>query len=686
MLSRRGPAAVGWLLLAFAIVWVAIKAFGQGFGINGNAPQFIVVALNGVSLAALYFITASGFTLIFGLMRVVNMAHGSLYLLGGYLALDLNAHGMDWWLALVLAALITGAIGLVMHQALLRWNQGQDLRQALITIAVATILADQMIVHFGATPKAINPPGALANPVGIGIYHLDYPAFRLFIIGAALVVALVLWLVIRFSRFGMIIRAGVDDRDMSSAVGVNVPLVFGAAFFIGAVLAGLGGVMGGTTLSLAPGQDDQFLLSSLVVVIVGGLGSLRGAAVGAILLGLIEQLSAVYLPQQFTNDSILLTFLLLVVVLAVRPAGLFGRTIPTGRTRARMATAPQPLLDWLAARPGVRAALAVALVVALAVVPAIFTTYFTSAVAVRALVFGLAAASLTFLAAYGGIVSLAQTGLYGIAGFVMARFIVNNGMDPILAAALAIAIAVAFGLVFGAVVSGSEGIYLLMITLALGVITYYFFAQVTTFGGHEGINGVHGPGFIGDPVTHPAAIYELILSCCVIVYAAIRLIARTNFGLAMQGVRDDPVRMRALGFNVRLHRTLAFAAGAVIAALAGVLGTWADTRISPGTIQVSQVIQLMTIAVIGGLYRIEGAWIGALVYTLLDTYTRGITERFETWIGVILLVILILSPDGLTGLAQKASARLLRRPAPSPPAAPTSERAGAEPEPGQVAR
>ncbi|MGH2883011.1 MAG: branched-chain amino acid ABC transporter permease, partial [Solirubrobacteraceae bacterium] len=308
-----------------------------------------------------------------------------------------------------------------------------------------------------------------------------------------------------------------------------------------------------------------------------------------------------------------------------------------------------------------RGVFAAVLVIALALVPAVFDTYFTSAVAATALVFGLAAVSLTFLAAYGGIVSLAQTGLYGIAGFVMAHFIVSGGMNPILAAVLAIVIAVAIGFGFGAIVSGSEGIYLLMITLALGVITYYFFSQVDTFGGHEGINSVSAPGFIGDPVTHPTPIYELILGCSVLVYAAIRFLGRTNFGLAMQGIRDDPVRMRALGYNVRLHRTLAFSAGAVIAALAGVLGTWNDTRISPGTIQVSQIIELMTIAVIGGLYRIEGAWIGALVYTLLDTYTRGITDRFETWIGIVLLVILILSPDGLTGLAQRVYTRVWDR-------------------------
>jgi branched-chain amino acid transport system permease protein len=325
LIRGRGPALIGWLLLAFGVVWVVVHAFGQGFGSEGNVPQFITVGLNGLSLAALYFITAGGFTLIFGLMRVVNMAHGSLYLLGGYVALDLVNHGTNWWLAMALAALITGTIGLLVHQTLLRWNQGQDLRQALITIAVATILADQMIVHFGSTPSTLSAPGALASSLELGVYQLQYPLFRLFIIGVALAVGLVLWLVIRFTRFGILLRAGVDDRDMASALGINVPLVFGGAFFIGAALAGLGGVMGGTTLSLAPGQDDQFLLSSLVVVIVGGLGSLRGAAVGALLLGLIEQFSAVYLPQSLTNDAILLTFILLVVVLAVRPAGLFGK-------------------------------------------------------------------------------------------------------------------------------------------------------------------------------------------------------------------------------------------------------------------------------------------------------------------------------------------------------------------------
>jgi branched-chain amino acid transport system permease protein len=327
-LISRGQvsAALALAAAAAAILWVLYKAFGEGFGRSGNVPQFVVVGLNGLSLAGLYFITASGFTLIFGLMRVVNMAHGSLYLLGAYVGLGFTDDGMPWLVAVVLAGFVVGTVGLVMQQVFLRWNQGQELRQALITIGLSIILADQMVAHFDPTPRTIAPPSGLTGSVDLGLYGLDYPSFRLFVIGAALLVGVLLWLLIKRTRFGIVIRAGVDNRAMASALGVNVQLVFAAAFFLGSALAGLAGVFGGTVLSVAPGQDDKFLLSSLIVVIIGGMGSLAGAALGALALGLVEQLASVYLPEGYTNYSILLTFILLIVILAVRPTGIFGRS------------------------------------------------------------------------------------------------------------------------------------------------------------------------------------------------------------------------------------------------------------------------------------------------------------------------------------------------------------------------
>jgi branched-chain amino acid transport system permease protein len=327
------------------VVWIAIKA-------ADNFDQFVTVTLNGLSLSALYFVVASGFTLIFGLMRVVNMAHGTLYLFGGYLALNfqqklfaddsgglnlsLSAGGgggggeynlIGWIVPLAMAVIIIGILGIAIQQLFLRWNQGQDLRQALITIAISVVAADQMLAAYGGIAKDVKAPSSFPESVHIGGSTVGF--FRLVIVvGSALVIGLGLWLLFRKTRYGKIVRAGVDDRDMVSALGINVQLVFAGAFFIGAMLAGYGGVLGGTMLSLQPGEDTAFLLNSLIVVIIGGMGSLGGAAIGAIALGLVDAYADVYLifgDHDLTNYSILLTFALLVIVLAVRPLGLFGR-------------------------------------------------------------------------------------------------------------------------------------------------------------------------------------------------------------------------------------------------------------------------------------------------------------------------------------------------------------------------
>jgi branched-chain amino acid transport system permease protein len=321
----RPAAAVAILLGALALFDVLWQAFEKGLGDSGNVPTFILVTLNGLTLAGLYFITASGLTLIFGLLRVTNLAHGALFLLGGYVALRATQNGTPWVLAAVLAMVVSGAVGLLIHQLFLRWNQGQDLRQALITIAASLILADQMLAHYGGTPTAIPPPPFLAQSLNLHVYDLFYPWFRIAMLIAAVIVGLLFWLVLRGTRVGMVVRAGVDDTAMTSALGVNVQWVFAGAFFVGSALAGLGGVFAGTALSLAPGQDQAFLISALVVVIVGGMGSLGGAALGALLLGMVDQYSSAYLPAGYSNLSALLTFVLLAVILAVRPTGLFGR-------------------------------------------------------------------------------------------------------------------------------------------------------------------------------------------------------------------------------------------------------------------------------------------------------------------------------------------------------------------------
>jgi branched-chain amino acid transport system permease protein len=291
---------------------------------------FLSTFLNGLTLAALYFLVASGFTLVFGLMRNVNLAHGSLYLIGGYIAYSaVEATGV--FLLGFAAAFVTMAIaGIALQLLVFRHMEGQDLRQTMVTIGISIILADLALWIWGGEFYQIYPPdwlfGAAAFPLVVGAksngdpVYFTYPIVRLFILGIALVIGFALWLMLNRTRIGMMIRAGVDDREMLNATGINIQLVFVVVFAIGAGLAGLAGVVGSIFASLAPGEDVRYLLASLVVVIVGGMGSITGAALGALLVGLAEQFGSVYFPTY----AIALTFLIMVAVLAFRPQGIMG--------------------------------------------------------------------------------------------------------------------------------------------------------------------------------------------------------------------------------------------------------------------------------------------------------------------------------------------------------------------------
>lgn len=285
-----------------------------------NWRLFLSVTLNGLTLASLYFIVASGFTLIFGLMRVVNMAHGALYLLGAYVGYETQAATGSWALAALAGAGAAAVLGALLQVSLFGWMQGQDLRQALVAIGVSIVLADVMLALWGGTTYQIALPDALRSFVALPVVR-RYPQSRLALIGVAALIGLGLWLLLARTRLGALIRAGVDDRRMVEALGINMPLVFLGVFAIGGALAGFAGVVGGSVLSIAPGEDARYLLSSLIVVIVGGMGSIPGAAIGALLVGMAETYGLAYTPTY----GVMFTFLIMIAVLTVRPRGLLGR-------------------------------------------------------------------------------------------------------------------------------------------------------------------------------------------------------------------------------------------------------------------------------------------------------------------------------------------------------------------------
>jgi branched-chain amino acid transport system permease protein len=304
------------------------------------------------------------------------------------------------------------------------------------------------------------------------------------------------------------------------------------------------------------------------------------------------------------------------------------------------------------------------------------SSYWSHQILLETFLFGVAAASLVFLSAYGGMVSLAQTALFGLAGVIIGNLATSGGpggtskglhlgWDPTVALVLAIVMTTAIGLLFGAVAARSAGIYFLMITLTYSVIATLTLGQVTKISGFSGIGGInrYTPGWIGNILDHPNRLYYIALGVAIVVYVLIRYIVRTPFGLTLQGVRDDPVRMASLGYNVALHRTLAFGFAAFVASLAGILYVWWSGQIAPGNVDLPETINLLIMAVIGGLVRIEGAWIGAFVFVVMQNYITDATKvpllgfggtifggRFPTLVGIIFLAIVLVSPDGLIGL------------------------------------
>ncbi len=279
----------------------------------------LIQLLNGLTFASLLFIVASGFTLIFGLLRIVNLAHGALYLFGGYVGYTVAGATGNFFLGVLASMLCVALMGVLLDEGLLRFVRGFELRQVLLTLGVAFVLNDLALVIWGGDTFAVPVPEMLRGATKIG--GVFYPKYRLFVLGLGVVVFIALWLMLNRTRLGALIRAGVDDAEMVEAMGINIRRVFLATFMLGASLAGLGGVVGGAFLTLYPTADSEILVFSLAVVIIGGRGSLLGAAVGSLLVGLLNTIGQVMFPEL----AYFVIFGPMAVILAFRPLGLFGK-------------------------------------------------------------------------------------------------------------------------------------------------------------------------------------------------------------------------------------------------------------------------------------------------------------------------------------------------------------------------
>ena len=668
LVERSAPVLTGrqawtlvWVLAAALVAWLFIAVWPTWLdAVLISKKAFINSLFNGITLAGLYFLVASGFTLVFGLMRNVNLAHGSLYLLGAYLGYEVTEATGLWLLGVAAGFAALAVVGLLMQVFVFRRLEGDELRQTLVTLGIAIVAADLMLAIWTGVTYQIGVPawldGAIKLPIIAAVRSngtvvmMTYPLYRLVVFAAAIVIGVGLWLMISGTRVGMMIRAGVDDRSMLSASGINVHVVFAIVFAVGAGLAGFAGVVGGSALSLAPGEDVRYLLASLVVVIVGGMGSITGAAIGALLVGLAEQIGLVYLPTY----GIVLTFIIMVVTLALRPQGIMGT--------ARIAAAPVLTLDrpnQVSVVPAHFGPAHIAVAAALIIYPLLASNFFVTQIGAYSLIWGLLALSMMLLAGYGGMVSLAQITTAGVAAYTVAIFGTNNmniygfGWPFWVVVPFAVLLAAVTSAIIGAISVRTEGIYTIMITLAIAAAFFYFTQQnYALFNGHSGFAGIPAPHFWGINWRDPLPFYYLCLFVAAAAYAAVLYCARSTFGLALQAIRDNGRRARAIGFDVIAHKIIAYFYSGIIAGLAGVLLVWFNGRVSPGTVDVGQAINVLIIAVIGGLRHPIGPFLGALFVVLIQTFAIDIVgaERYNTLIGLLFLAIVFVSPDGLLGL------------------------------------
>lgn len=277
------------------------------------------LVLNGLSFGALLFLVASGFTLVFGLMRISNLAHGAFYLVGAYVAIATVVATGNYWFGLVAGAISAALVGLVSERGLLRQVRGKEMPEVLVTVGISFVIADMLLAFFGGDPKSIGLSGAPSGSVSVG--EFAYPAYRLFIIGVTVVIGVAMMVLQKRTTLGAVVRAGVDNREMTAGVGINVDRVFTGVFVFGSALAGVAGAIGAGLLSLNPNSGTEMLLFAMVVVIIGGLGSIPGAAIGAVLIGIIDAFAKAYLPE----FSYFTVFAPMALVLVFRPYGLLGR-------------------------------------------------------------------------------------------------------------------------------------------------------------------------------------------------------------------------------------------------------------------------------------------------------------------------------------------------------------------------
>jgi branched-chain amino acid transport system permease protein len=601
----------------------------------------VVQLLTGLSGASSLFLVASGLTVIFGVTRVVNFSHGSLCMLGAYIGwsvLTRLPRAPGWFvLGVLLTALASAALGALLERGLLRRiYRSPELLQLLFTFGVVLVVQDATLAIWGPNDLSLPRPPWLRGFVAIGDERM--PLYDLLLIAVGPLVLAALWLLFTRTRWGTLVRAATQDRDMVAALGVDQRMLFTSVFALGAGLAGLGGA-----LSLPDGSanlqiDLNVITDAFVVVVVGGLGSVVGAFLASLLIGLLQAFGIALLPQA----TLVLVFVIMAAVLVVRPNGLLGRPPAAGWGEAQTFTLIRP------AGPALRLLGALALLAA-ALAPLVVGPFALSVLTemVIALLF---AASLHFMMGPGGMVSFGHAAWFGLGAYAAALAV--KGLSLSMGAGLLLAplLAGAAAALFGWFVVRLSGVYLAMLTLAFAQIVWAaLFQWVDVTGGDNGLLGVWPSPWAASG----RAFYWLALLLCTSGALLLRHAHYAPFGYALRGTRDSPLRAAAIGLDAARLRLAAFAVAGAAAGLAGGLSAFSKGSVFPGFVSIGRSVDALLMVLLGGVQSMAGPIVGAVAYTGLFDLLLLATDRWRAGLGLSIIVLVLAFPQGIAGTAHR---------------------------------
>lgn len=606
----------------------------------------LLQVLAGLTHAMILFLIASGLSLIFGVTRTINFAHGSLYMLAAYLAASLGQTlpwgGLSMYAAMLIAPLGVAVLGSLIEVCFLRRvYRAPELYQLLLTFALVLVIGDGVKFFWGAEHRIGLKPAGLDGSVAI-LGQL-FPSYDLAVLAAGPAVALALWGLLHRTRWGVLLRAAASDREMVGALGVSQARLFTGAFLVGSWLAGLAGALQVPRQALTTTMDAAIIVEAFVVVVIGGMGNVFGAFLGAVLLGVLQSLGILWLPREF---HLVVVFVLMAAVLAVRPWGLLGSGPSAGAPPAGAGSSPAgtgAVPRWAIATGGL-----------LLLVAPMAAPTFVVWVLVEILAFGLFAGSLQLLVGTGGMISFGHAAYFGLGAYGAALVVKHAGWSMPAAFLLGPALAAGAALVFGCVCVRLRGIPFAMLTLACAQIAYAIVHQwYAVTGGDNGLLGIWPA-----PIVAPAARYYYVaLAVGGGGLLVLRRITASPFGLTLRAARDHALRCEAIGVNVRSHHLVAFVVAGCFAGLAGSLFAFLKGSVFPDYLSVSMSVESLVMVLLGGIHRLGGAPIGAAVFKGLDTLVTLYTEYWQAFLGGLLLAVVLAFPDGVLGLLRRRASR-----------------------------